>query len=558
MANIITPLSLFGSFENLLETNPQTIGIKEENGIRIEYLTFYGRDTGVGRVKIYAAYASGLKSDGRETVIIFPDSSDTIDEGLMKLFTDHGYSALMVDYRGEWDGCERYTQYPSNIEYANTINCGRHKDFVDESADKTSWYEWVAVGIYADKYLHERNGNDNVAVVGLRDGGEIAWKLAVWGKFKCIVPVCAAGWRAYAGINKFTSDKPALDDERYRFIAGIDSQAYAPHVKCPVLMLCSTNDPRFDYDRAYDTYSRINPDYIQDSIIAYSVQCNVCIGIKSTADMFMFLDKNLKNRHVFLPRPAEVTVEADSEQNLVARAVFDDQGEVESCSLYLAEDCLDSARREWAECPLKRKISYNEHEFYLNIYEKTTTVFVLCYSRYTNGFTVWSKVVAKKIGGRFKNMQSKCRVLLSGGDGIEGFAIADFTPYAVGKIFFTDEKVVPSLVTKAKGVKGLYSVGGLTTFRMNNPRFSPPDGSVLKLDIYCDKTTEINLTVKDLATGVEYYCALNVLGEVWQSFICESPSFKSSAGAALEAFTSDMQFALKCDCGFALNNMMWL
>ncbi|MDE6001710.1 MAG: hypothetical protein K2G96_05285, partial [Clostridia bacterium] len=281
---------------------------------------------------------------------------------------------------------------------------GRYKDYADISADRTCWYEWVAVGIYARKYLVERTGGEDIAVVGIRDGGEIAWKLGVAKKFSCIITACAAGWKAYAGVSKFKPDETELDEERYRFIAGIDSQAYAPYVQSPVMILCSTNDPRFDYDRAFDTLSRINKEFAEDSVITYSVRCNSSIGEKSSADMFMFLDKHLRNRQVFIPRPAEVNVTVDDEDNLVAVATFDEQGNVEEAGMFMAEDCIDSSIREWSLCELKRKISASEYEYYLNIYEKSSSVYALCFVKYTNGFTVWSKIAVKKISGAFRNM----------------------------------------------------------------------------------------------------------------------------------------------------------
>ena len=54
------------------------------------------------------------------TVLIMPDSTQTIDEGLLKFIVKHGYAALMVDYRGEWEDCAFHTEYPENIAYANT------------------------------------------------------------------------------------------------------------------------------------------------------------------------------------------------------------------------------------------------------------------------------------------------------------------------------------------------------------------------------------------------------------------------------------------------------
>ena len=57
MSNILTPVSLWKNFDDSLDANAQVIGEKAADAIKIEYLNFYGRDTGEGRVKIYAAFA---------------------------------------------------------------------------------------------------------------------------------------------------------------------------------------------------------------------------------------------------------------------------------------------------------------------------------------------------------------------------------------------------------------------------------------------------------------------------------------------------------------------
>lgn len=558
MPNILTPLSLWESFNASLDTEPAVLSSKEEDGIIFERVNFSARDTGEGRVRVAAEYAYDVKSPESATVIIFPDSCDTIDEELIKIFVHRGYSVLMLDYRGEWKNGGFNTVYPPNVAYANFASAGRRYDYVDDSAVETCWYEWVAIGIYAKKYALERNGGGEIAVIGLRDGGEIAWKLGVAEQFACIIPVCAAGWRAYSGISKYVSVEPDLNEERYRFIAGIDSQAYAPYVRCPVLMLCSTNDPRFDYDRAYDTFSRINSQYVSESAIAYSVQFNSCIGNKSAADMFMFLDKNLKNRQVFIPKPAEISVEVDEESNLIAKAIFDDQGIVENCGMYIAEDCIDSSLREWTACAQKNKITPEGQEFYLDIFENTATVFVLCYVKYINGFTVWSKIVAKKISGKFRNMRSKCRVMYSDKDGTGTFAVEDPQTCAVGGMFFIDSEAMPKVIEKSGGVKGLFSKYGLKTFRMNNPMFTPNPGSILKLDIFCEESATVQLVFYDANAKEEYADEFEVVGGVWQSILAESKFFKNINGTALPAFASNFIFSVRCGKAVAVNNVMWL
>ena len=445
LAQILTPTTLWNNFDDTLDVSATVIGIKRKDGVKFERVNFLGRDTGEGRVKAYGIFASSEASPSKETVIIFPDSTEGVSEAVLKLFVDRGYSAFMVDYRGEWGDLERYTVYPPNIEYANTVKCGRHKEFVDDSADKTSWYEWVAIGIYARKYVVERTGGEDIAVLGIRDGGEIAWKLAAARKFSCAIPVCAAGWLAYSGVSKYYSDEKELDTERYRFIAGIDSQAYAPFVRCPVLLLCSTNDIRFDYDRAFDTFSRINPKYAADSIITYSVQCAAAIDNKSFEDMFMFLSKHLKGRQVFLPQNGDIAVSVDEEQNLIAKAKFDSSGNIKECGVYMAEDVIDSSIREWSPCKTE-KISENEFKSYINVYKDASTLFVLAYATYVNGFTAWSKISVKKISGRFKNTVDKCTVMFSAKEGVDGFCISDVSPVAVGGIFFTDGVALPEIV----------------------------------------------------------------------------------------------------------------
>lgn len=558
MPHIITPTTLWSDFDDTLPLSAEKLSERSSNGIKFEEVTFLGRETGAGRVKVYGVYAYDEVAPSADTVIIFPDSSDGVDSALIEMFVKKGYSALMVDYRGEWDGERHFTVYPESIEYANTLKCGRKKEFVDESADKTSWYEWVAVGIYARKYVVERTGSQNIAVVGIRDGGEIAWKLAVAKKFACVITVCAVGWLAYFGVSKYRTDEKELDNERYRFIAGIDSQAYAPYVRCPMLLLCSTNDARFDYDRSYDTFSRINPEFAPESTIAYSVKCDAAIDSNSTADMFMFLDKHLKGRQMVIPQPGDIAVSVDEEQNLIAKVKFDSVGDIAESGTFIAEDAIDSSIREWIPCKDTKKISANEFVSSLDTYKDTAVLFVIAYATYVNGFTVWSKIAVKKLSGRFKNTSDKCSVMFSARNGTEGFCISDTRSVAIGGIFLTDKLALPEIVEKAKGIKGIYSEHGLTTFRLNSARYSPSRDKVLKVDVFCDNNAEIIFTIEDALTGEVYRYSQNVIGGIWQSLVVKSKHFKTINGTPLSDYSHNVRFCVSCEEKYAINNVMWL
>ncbi len=556
MATMITPITIWNELDLSLDTNAQILNTVEKDDIKIEYVKISGRDCGDGRVGIYLAFANSISSPYQDGILILPDKKMGINEDIISMYVEKGYAVCMVDYRGKCDQ-EHYTEYPESVAYANVRKNVKFMDFVSDSADKTAWYEWGAVAMYARKYLVERIESENVALLGIRCGGEIAWKILNEVSFKCAVTVCAAGWLAYRGYPKFDGREPDLDGERYRYIAGIDSQAYAPYVKCPIFMMCTVNDYKFDCDRAFDTFSRINPDYIDDSAITYSLMEGGCISSDSTQCMFMFLDKHVKNRQIFIPYPTETTIATDEKQNLTAIATADDRGQIDKCLLYFAEDCAEPALREW-RCAELFETDENQFTFGLDIYEKAKQVYVLCGVTYSNGFTAWSRVIMRKISGSFRNSRASCNVLYSGKDGVDCFTLADFSKYAVGGIFMSDKSVTPHLVEKENGVVGLYSPCGLETYRMNSGLYAANISSLLKLDVFTDEECEVILSILNFETKEEYLYTFNSLGGVWQSVILESKSFKTEQGIHLSNYLGKLCFKITCAKQYAINNVMWL
>ena len=365
MANkILTPITLWSDFDDSLPIQCTVLEEREEDGVLLRKLRCFGRDVGGVRVNIFAVYCAPAGETAPPALLILPDASQTADVAFAERFAKKGYAVLMPDYRGEWDGCEEYTIYPEAIPYANYRSAGRRLDFADDTAKETSWYEWVAVARYCCLYLRSLAPERKIGLIGIRAGGEIAWQLAAtFEGIACAIPVCAGGWRAYRGVHKFgESTELKMDDERYRFLAGVDSQAYAQYAKCPVLMLCSTNDENFDADRAFDTFARINPE--MDKTFYFAARYNGHIGKTGLNDLDLFIDKYLKGREVFIPAPVEIGVEED-EGELVARIKFDRNGEVKYCDVYMAEDNLDSPTRDWTKCTLKREDGDDEQLFTL-------------------------------------------------------------------------------------------------------------------------------------------------------------------------------------------------
>lgn len=106
----------------------------------------------------------------------------------------------------------------------------------------------------------------------------------------------------YKGKYKFgESSEVKLDDERYRFLAAVDSQAYGALCALSRSHAQFHHDHNFDADRAFDTYARINPE--MEKTFHFASRYDGHIGNTSLANLDLFTDKFLKDRAVFSPRP---------------------------------------------------------------------------------------------------------------------------------------------------------------------------------------------------------------------------------------------------------------
>lgn len=553
---------MWNDFDDQLPLNESVLGERDAGKVCLRTVRFAGRAVGEARVDIFARYAEPCEGDKYPALLILPDADRTIDDAAVLRFASLGYAVLMPDYRGSWRGAEGYTVYPEAIGYANLRESERHFDHADETAKETSWYEWVAVARYCIRYLRAQPNVGKIGVIGIRAGGDIAWQLAATcDDLSCAIPVCAGGWRAYRGVNKY-GDAPELkmDDERYRFIAGIESQSYAPYVRCPILMLCSTNDELFDADRAFDTFSRIAPNC--DKTFYFAARYNGHIGNTGLNDLDLFIGKYLKGREVFIPAPAEVAIEEDTDGELVARIRFDRNGEVKYCEVYMAEDMCESAMRDWVRCEFKRKEGDEAQIFRLNAVRGAKRVFAYAKTKYSCGFAVSSKIAVKKIDQNYANSVEPCRILYSSRNGRDSFTVARFDRGEIMADCFLENSRPPvDLVEGPFGISGVTSEYGLKLFRINDPRYCPAENALLKFDAYAPQTTTVQITVRATKNGKDiiYQCNLFLPGcESWTDHVLSAKDFKTDGNRPLASLRGAKYIAFYSEGRFCINNLLWL
>ena len=560
MSTFLTPVTLWKDFDDTLALCEETLSERREGGAIFREVRLLGRKVGEERVSIYAQYVLPEGEEKFPAVMILFEAGCPFDAAFVARFTSRGYGVLCVDYCGD-NGTQAHTVYPAAVDYANYVRAGSHLDRAEPSARETSWYEWAGVARYAAKFLSSRTEVTRFGAIGLRTGGEILFKIAPYTSLSCMISVCAAGWLAYRGMEKFAdSEKKVFDEEHHRFIAGIDSQSYAPYIRCPVLLLSAVNDKKHDYDRVYDTFRQLAPD-IQKAFL-YSSHGNGLIGMHSLADVDLFLDKFLKERSVFISGPIGLNVEEDENGNLVARATFDQAGELHECGIFYTERITGSHARDWTRV-LGNPAAVKEGvgTFPLELYEKSDRALVYAFANYSNNFSVTSKIREVVVKKPYKNTCVKSRIVYSSErDSLNGISGFRRRARSVADCFADGQGVDAKLLPGYGGILGATAEAGIVSYRVNEPRYSAPEGASLRLDAYCAQDALLKVTFyldEDEENG--YSAEARVAGGgKWKSLLFDAADFKSATGAHLESFVDVLSLVFVGNGEVLVNNIVWI
>ncbi len=565
---IVSAISLWKKFNLKNPTAASEWGIEEKHGKRYSHVSYSAHAVSDGSVRVYARFARPASEGEKPTILLLPDVGKTPDRELMDYFVEKGYAVLMPDYTGKMekdpDDVMR-TVYPPSLSYGNYEQARGLYDMEALTAEESTWFEWTYVALYSVEYLKTRSDVGNIGVVGIRKGGELAWHVMLSADVKCGVPVNAAGWHSFRHIAKF-GDNIAhnLSDDTHRYIAAVEAQSYAPYVKCPVLMLCAMRDAGFDCDRAYDTYSRIgNRD---SNALAYSPECGACIGPHALTDMDLFLEKNLKGREIYIPDTLNVSLKEGGE-GISITVECDKEGILEESGIYYAEADVktNSSFREWRQIYKTDGVGVKDGRYVHTVkpFGGAKAVFVYAYAKYINGFRVTSKITSKRLS-KSNPSAVKSRMLFSGKK-VDGFGIAEYDEYSIGGIFLTRE-ALPKLSVGYGNIRGVYSVGGIKTYKISSPKYIPDENALLKFDVYSpkDQTLKVSVEVADVEEVVECYdCFVEVRGGgKWKRIVLSAGDFKGkSYGAPLKNFFDGKALSFDCageEAEFSICNIIWL
>lgn len=548
-SSILTPLTLWQDFDDTLPLKEAVIKTLPIGGADFNYIYFSGRQAENGRVRIYGLYAK-QKTEPLGSILILPDSKDSIDQELVLNFSNLGYDVLCVDYRGEFDNSTDFTKYPTDVEYANYLKCDRSFNFVDKTAKETCWYEWTSVARYAISFLKNKNPSKKIGVIGIKQGANVLWQLASMDKrVDASIFLFGAGWLAYKNLFKLEGNNIEIDDERTKFLAGIESQAYAQYVECPVLYLTTTNCDEFDSERAMDTLLRLkNP---SESHINFVTNAKSVLNLKSLKNCEIFLAKYVSGVKLNLGQP-KIEIDFDGEDILYSVSSTR-KADITSVQVFSSFNDISPKERIWYNVLNYTKNKSGVYKFRQRILGECNMVIAFAIVNYSNGFTAstsycYSKNVDYVTSSVFPS------VLFSSSKMPTTFIVEDIKTELIGNVFSNDK--LYSLKEGPCGIYGIYSENTLTSYAVRKIASRLNDDSFIKFDLYLKNND--TLTVKLITESkVEYVYTLPVeSGEFWHNIQLPLSDFKSNLSQSIKDFDKITSISISSIGSFMINNFI--
>lgn len=562
---ILTPLALWKDFH--IDSTPtfEIIEEKKAKGILVSEIYVHGRKTSDGQVRIHCVWARKAKADISPAVIIASDLKKGADRNFAVYLAGKGYVALAVDLGGKIseDPLEkgRYTVYPESLSYANFDETEENTIKIKGEVTETRWYERGVALRYATAFLRAQKMVSDVGAIGVFGAGNYLWYAAAAENFKCAVFIGNAGWKGYKGISKFgDTPEPQFGDSALKFLAGIDAQAYATHIKCPTLILSPTNSYDYDMDRASDTVSRINDKFY--SALDYSVGGrqevdNVCFN-----DCVNFLEEFLLKKGDGKSLPSAPSVKCGIKDGNAVLEVIPDKRNLKSVCAFAAEEEVRPYLRSWKKINDLKEGKDGTYVFSYKPYCKSGKIFVFARALYENGSGVSSVVLCRNFAETETESSGKERVLFSSqiSEDITDFYDAEECRGDIFGLKAEKGKTV-SIGNGPMDMHGLSSKCGTLSFKINEQKYKPLDGSMFMFDV-CVKSGGnfyVKLITDYFGNKTEYVAAVKTFGgDIWQNVKLELGNFKTKDGMGIKSYDKIEAMEFSADGEFLINNFLWV
>ena len=561
-SKILTPVTLWEEF-SLTGYEENLINESVTNGVTIREVYLYRKCPSGENVRIYVKMAFAEEYKDKSTIFYIPDAGEEISDEHLLSIVELGYVAFSMDISGDNGKTKSvsdevsyspYTEYPDSLKYAKWSEYKSNPCYIGKSAKETAYYQWSINAKYVLDYIR-RQSVGSIAVMAKGASVTTAFHLGATEKLSALVALYGCGWIIPLGNKYGKNVKVDYTPDELKFVAGLEAQSYSAYLKCPTLMCVTTNNPKYDIDRAYDTFTRIREDVY--SAIVYTVGLGKYLSNKAYRDVKLFLNKYLDKIAMHLPN--EIFTEAKIVDGKINVSATYDGENAEKVHIFASEGVIEPEYRCWkkiatfdpSDKTAKRDVDFSP-------VQENGIVFFYSEIVYKNGFTVSSPLVVK----RFNKNEVKCvpefNVVYSCKEQYKQGVFEGVRTNVKTSLYM---KTVYEPVVEKEGAFGIYGVDasrGIYTFNV----LKPSQDAMFMIDVHArlDTAVTIELIVNALTENEKAYSVTVELegGNLWHKIQLEMAKFKTKEGLPLKSYKNVKAIKIYGNNEFLVNNVMWI
>ena len=527
---------------------------QDGNFVCTEYC-FTSETTPSGRVRVNSlVYFDSRWVDQRPAVIVLPTLHNSVrPEIVCKELVRSGYVAVLIDYANNTTVGTEKTTFPPEYDYAEYPLCREYMYSIRTSAKETPWFIWAKLARRAISFTMEHRLvlKNRIGMIGFGTGGHIAWMVAgVDERLKTVIPIDAGGYLWCRDRKRFGSDVVPKTDEESAFSTGVGAETYARTIKCPLLLVLSSNSDYFDIDRSGDIFTLV-PSNNKHLLITKNT--NGQITESTLLSVENWLSKYLAHDNKATQNPV-ATFEV-SEDNIMLH--LDTGANPTSMKIYVSSGKDSSAVRSWTELTEMQRIGNNNYVSKIHVIDQDEYMVAFATVTYTKNIMYSTPVVAilpSKYGLKENESiaNSTSRIIYNGSMGLGNFIVES------SSFILNDNSL--NIAKGPYNIKGISTTtGNLVLFRSSYETLSDDKNIIFRFDAYSKEARTIQLSLLSLTSKESYSAYINLKGgEHWQGVSLDAQSFKNNKGKSLTRFSEINKFIFIGAENVVFNNILWV
>ncbi|MEM1443748.1 MAG: dienelactone hydrolase family protein, partial [Verrucomicrobiota bacterium] len=345
----------------------------EEEGITYRYLLYTVCTFEDTPCRVSALYIFPTGASQAPAFVWSHGGGQRADQKRGQYFASQGYASIDINWGGREviEGVEENTDwgtldpsqgpqfYPGALRKSVKLNLDPDEHTIDAvpSPRNGNWFLLALAGRRAITFLEQQPEVDpeRIGFTGYSMGGNITSYCSIDPRLKASAPMVG-------GTGFKMEDFPGIPDSSYHrqyrhhdlFSATIDSEAYWPLVKCPVLFLNATNDFHGILDRSYRCVELLPHDNWNAT---YNLHYNHSLRSEQYAALKLFFDEHLAGKGTGLPDTPSARLDVNAEGTgaiFISSPDLSRTGELVSIEVLYSHD-PNPRTRHWKTATTNRK-----------------------------------------------------------------------------------------------------------------------------------------------------------------------------------------------------------